>query len=787
MGRPVPNAVLKVPTGGGKTYLAVHGVSRILGRYLARDVGFVLWIVPNDAIYRQTLRNLKDRAHPYRQALDRAAAGRVRILEKTDPLDARDVEASLCVMLLMLQSANRQTKDTLRLFRDRGDVQGFVPPEGEQAAHKALIDAVPNLDAYDDIFPMVKDSLGNALRIIRPIVVMDEGHRAVSELAYATLYGFNPCFVLELTATPQDVAARGGADPRPARPANILVEVTGRDLDREGMIKMPLNLDSRQRHGLEGDAGRRGDAAGRAGGPRRRPARRAGPLPSVPIMLVQVERTGADQRDGGHIHAEDVRERLQATGFDAAEIAVKTAETDDLKQLENLDLLSRTNRVRVIITKQALQEGWDCPFAYVLCALAASSNRKAMTQLVGRILRQPQAEKTGMDPLDEAYVVTHRAETKNVLDAIKAGLEEDGLGDLVLKVESDGGDGAPAAAKIVRRRPEFASLRIDLPKVLWVEDGTARELDYEDDILSRVDWSGYDPAPIAEGLQPNAPAAESQMHRIVLAEDGAALVADTIVSRGHESLRFDPAHAVRVVSDIVPNPFVARDIVGRLVQRLTCRLSDEAVGKLSGTITDELRRGLNEARLRMAECVFRDAVADGCIQFRLRVDGENWRMPDETTVNVSDSRQLQRDDGSPLERSLFAPVYEAELNGDEQAVAVYLDGQEALAWWHRNLARNHYGLPGWRPGKVYPDFVFAARRAEGGNRIVMLETKGDQLGGNLDTEYKRALLDVLSESFAWDQTVPAETLNIVQVSGETVECALVLMSEWKAKLPALMG
>ena len=101
-GRPVPNAVLKVPTGGGKTWVAVAGVSRILGRYLERNTGFVLWIVPNEAIYTQTLRHLKERQHPYRQALDRAAAGRVLIMEKTDRLDARDLETNLCIMLLML-------------------------------------------------------------------------------------------------------------------------------------------------------------------------------------------------------------------------------------------------------------------------------------------------------------------------------------------------------------------------------------------------------------------------------------------------------------------------------------------------------------------------------------------------------------------------------------------------------------------------------------------------------------------------------------------------------------
>ena len=121
----VPNVCLKIPTCGGKTLLAAYAVSHIMGRYLQRNYGFVLWIVPNEAIYAQTKKHLTNREHPYRQVLDRAAAGRVKILEKNDSLNRLDVESHLCVMLLMLQSANRETKETLRLFRDRGNVHGF--------------------------------------------------------------------------------------------------------------------------------------------------------------------------------------------------------------------------------------------------------------------------------------------------------------------------------------------------------------------------------------------------------------------------------------------------------------------------------------------------------------------------------------------------------------------------------------------------------------------------------------------------------------------------------------
>ncbi|CAN7497805.1 DEAD/DEAH box helicase family protein [Paracoccus pantotrophus] len=784
-GRPVPNAVLKVPTGGGKTWLAVSAVSRVMGRYLDRNTGFVLWIVPNEAIYTQTLKHLKDRQHPYRQALDRAAAGRVKIMEKTDRLDARDVETNLCVMLLMLQSANRETQDSLKMFQDRGDVHGFFPPEGEQQAHKAAIELTPNLAAYTGMFPMVKDSLGNALRVIRPVVVMDEGHRAISDLAFSTLYGFNPCFVLELTATPQDVQPRGGRNPREGRYANVLVEVTGRELDREGMIKMPLNLDPRQGNDWKATLNAALAKLNALDAEARKLRADTGRY-IRPIMLIQVERTGADQRESGHIHAEDVKDWLLTAGFDQAEIAIKTAQQNDLNDPENQDLLSPTNRVRAIITKQALQEGWDCPFAYVLCSLAASANLKAMTQLVGRILRQPGALKTGVEALDECHVITHHADTATVVGAIKDGLEQDGLGDLVLRVTQDDKSASGKATRTIKRRPAFATTEIYLPKVMVVEDGEARELDYETDVLAAIDWRGFDPKEIAERIPENAQAAESQLQRIRLAEDGDELFVGETVAANTELLAFDPAHAVRMISDIVPNPFVGREIVGATLAALRARGFDDAkLGLLASLIVEELRKGLDAARNTRAEALFKAEVAAGRIQFRLRLDGRNWRMPFSIeTTEPENARQLLNRAGGPLEKSLFAPVYENELNSDERDVAVYLDGEKTLAWWHRNVARTQYGIQGWKKAKIYPDFIFAVQRQGEAKRITVLETKGDQLD-NLDTAYKREALAFLSEHFQWDEATPVGELELVN-NGETVEGTLILMSEWKAKLPAYL-
>jgi type III restriction enzyme len=793
-GRAVPNVIFKVPTGGGKTYLAVSALSKIFGRYLGRQKGFVLWVVPNEAIYAQTKRQLTDRQHPFRQMLDVLSGNAVRLLEKTDALYARDVESHLCVMLLMLQASNRENKDSLKMFRDRGDVNGFFPPEGDQEAHSVVLKQNPNLDVYDltgssYAWSQVKDSLGNALRLIRPVVVMDEGHKAVSELAFSTLYGFNPCFVLELTATPKDVAATGGKAPKAARYSNVLVEVKGTELDLEGMIKMPMNLDSR-----EGSDWRQTLAVA---------LNRIKALSHVarqfqadtgryirPILLVQVERTGSDQHDGVHIHALDVKDWLMnAGGLDEAEIAVKTADTNDLAAPENQDLLAATNRVQVIITKSALQEGWDCPFAYVLCALAASSNLSAMTQLVGRILRQPQAQKTGVAALDECYVIAHHANTSDVVNAIKKGLEEDGMGDLVREIRV-GDIPKPLGSRPVQRRDKFSHTEIYLPRLLTLAEGALRDFDYEQDVLLALDWRGLDVAPLVALIPANAASAEHQMRRIRLSDAGAERIVSETAGATLETLVFDAAYAVRMVSDIVPNAWWARDIVANVTDGLKARgFSDTKLGEISGLIVEETRQWLAAQRNEKAEALFRTEVAAGRIQFRLRADGRNWRMPFEAeTFEPDRAPQLIRNDGESLKSSLFSPMYAGDFSSaDEREIAVYLDADRTLTWWHRNVARSHYALQGWRREKIYPDFIFAVQHGELDRKVVVLEVKGQHLAGNDDTAYKQAVLRLMTEVFSVETAVRVGGLELVVEDGTCLQCDLVLMSDWKTRLPLLLA
>ena len=237
IGRPVPNICFKVPTGGGKTLLATAGIERINTRFFERNTGFVLWVVPSDSIYKQTLKALTNRESLYRQTLDRASAGKVKILQKTDSFHPQDTENFLCVMLLMLQSAGRQSKETLRIFRDSGKFPYFFPEINAYYENQKLLDICPNLDTGEPLFSgskniSIKHSLGNVLKLIQPLIVIDEGHRAYTEKAKNALMDLNPRFILELSATPN----------KRSHESNVLVSVSGGELKKEEMIKLPINI-----------------------------------------------------------------------------------------------------------------------------------------------------------------------------------------------------------------------------------------------------------------------------------------------------------------------------------------------------------------------------------------------------------------------------------------------------------------------------------------------------------------------------------------------------------------
>ena len=224
-----PRVCIKMPTGGGKTLIAIETIRSYQNILTNRKTGLVVWIAHRDQIYRQTLENLQNKSHPYRQLLDQTSGNRTLIIEKGQAIRQQDVQENLVVLMLMIQSA---TRDTNKIFEDSSGYADFFPPEHRLDLHKELIKRIPNLDRFNENLletTQVRTSLGNVIRSLNPLIIVDEFHTMFTDNAKTTLDGLNPSVILGLSATPR-------------RGMNILSTVTGKDLKAEDMIKLDMHL-----------------------------------------------------------------------------------------------------------------------------------------------------------------------------------------------------------------------------------------------------------------------------------------------------------------------------------------------------------------------------------------------------------------------------------------------------------------------------------------------------------------------------------------------------------------
>jgi len=780
MGEPLPTFCLKVPTGGGKTLLAVRCVDLINTAYRRRKTGLVLWVVPTTQIYSQTIRNLRDREHPYRQQLDIASGGRTVIKEKGDVFSPMEVEGNLVVLMLMLPSASRQNKETLRLFRDSGGFGAFFPAEDDVAGNQALLERVRNLDTFERASAFwgrqIKTSLGNTLRLLNPLLILDEGHKAYSETAQGTLRGFNPSIIVELSATPTDGS-------------NVLVDIKGMDLNREEMIKLDLHIHNKAsqewKDTLLSSIEKREELEAKA----REYEANTG-VHIRPICVIQVERTGKDQRKANYIHSEDVREYLtRVRGIPAEEVAVKTSQTDELKEVDDVGgLMARDCRIRYIITKQALQEGWDCAFAYVLAVLTNPSSKTALTQLVGRILRQPYAKKTGLKALDESYVFCFRQRAEGLMNDIRKGFGHEGLGDLTgrIAVDEDAEEGLfdQGMREIeVREHLRHAAGQVILP-VFVTRDGDGwRAVNYEMDIAGQIAWAQADVTPVTD--LPLSFIREKDTETLAtLSDDEKELVRErAVMTKSEGGLSIDCVFVARHLADVVPNPWVAYEMGKRVIAALLTRYDEDLVANNFVYIVEELRKQAMRERDRLAEGVFRDALkAD---RFRFWVIGEKIeRLPTKRKVRRGAER-LNKRDGGPLERSLFEFVAKDDFNDLEKQVAWYLEDQDRLLFWYRSIARQDYFVQGWRRHRIYADFILADHDGDGEDlrRVYVIETKGLHLKSADDTAYKRSMFEVCNEqSRQTSWTELGIGLDLKRAVFEVID-----EDEWQAKVNELLA
>ncbi len=381
----VPQVCFKVPTGGGKTFMATASL-KIICEHVKSKI--IVWLVPSETILSQTYKNLSDANHPYNKKI-RTDFGNVEIYTKEQLLAGENFSPSeisnqLSILVLSYDSFRKKSKEFYKVFQENGQLEKFVGEFGED--ENFLSDAE-------------KNSLIQVIRHYKPIMIVDESHHAKTNLSVEMLKNFNPSFILELTATPKENS-------------NVISYVPAWKLKSAGMVKLPVivyNLHTQKEvisHALDF----------------RKQLEKISVAEKIrPIVLFQAESKGK----GDRITFEKIKiELIKNFEIPAEQIAIKTAEINDLK---NIDLMAEDCQIRFIITINALKEGWDCPFAYILASLANRNSAVDVEQILGRILRRPFTKNFSERKLNMSYVFTASADFRQTLEKIIVGLNSAGF------------------------------------------------------------------------------------------------------------------------------------------------------------------------------------------------------------------------------------------------------------------------------------------------------------------------------------------------------------------------
>ena len=733
----VPSVCVKVPTGGGKTFIACNAVKPIFDK-LSFFNKVVVWLVPSDAILTQTLAALRNPDHAYRQQLNMDFNHRVEVYTKEELLNGQNfnssiIEDQLSVMVLSYDS-----------FRGRG--KEFLKSKQEN----------PNFASFSDDGSDI--SLIETINRLNPVVIVDESHHAKSPLSVEMLQNFNPRFVLELTATPR-------------KGSNIISFVDAAALKKENMVKLPVIVynHSKTEKVISTTIELRNNLENLA-----KIERQNGGKYIRPIVLFQAQPKTSDDSET----FEKIRERLiKDYKIPEEQIAIKTAQIDELKKYKNL--LSEDCPIRYIITINALGEGWDCPFAYILASLANKSSVVDVEQILGRILRLPNTRHNDNKLLNMSYVFTSSAHFQTTLEHI---------------VKVLNGEGFSKRDCLPITKTELIAPELELAPPENVSD---EEDDFDDDTVT-VDKFTETALAQCEEYEENLPeennshlpeAVASQMKNYTIKPEFVRDVEnikipqffretksglfDNINLLDEEDLRvdfdlsnesskinfegiYDEIYKIDAGEDGAIKSKLSREMQIYIKEHCTTEearinfskdtIIEQLDRKFDGITTSKLKKFVNriienmdaenKTNLQKFPLSYADLI-ESKIKDLLKKYTEKKFYADLLKGNIKCEATYKMkpiinpaDAITSIERSLYTG--EGSMNELEQKFILNLTTLDNIKWWHRNLSRSGFCINGFI--NHYPDFMIMTTNG----KMIIAETKGKHLN-NEDTAQKAKL------------------------------------------------
>jgi len=679
----IPNICMKLPTGGGKTLVGCHSVNEIMSSILKNkmDRGIVMWFVPSEAIKSQTLRKFKDRNDWHRKLFDEAFDNNIRIFSNEEALRIRreDVNNNLCIIISSLEAFRKEKKiqNKYKVYQENG----------------ALLSHFENLEEKDflekDEHNTTINSLANVIKLSNPLVVIDEGHKTKTKLSIEFIKDLNPSFIIEYTATP-----------RPE--SNVLVEIHSSELKEEEMVKLPIVLESTaqwqnsiqrgilQREELEKQTKKNKSEYIR------------------PIALLQAEQ---EKESDKKITVQKIKDFLiKERKISEDEIAIKTSSTNEL---EGVNLFSKRCKIRYIITVNALAEGWDCSFAYVLISVANIGSKIAVEQIIGRIVRMPNAQRKENEALNRSYIFASAKNFQEASGQIISGLESNGFSKLDL----------------INATSKDQKYELDVERVVK-EDLSIPIMSFENEKLSFEDLIGEDFELSKQNAEFDFTIHYDNDGRVLIDiqdQDKWVKSAQQILKITYKDKNFSKEELVQWLDKKLRFTMLEKPDKIKFIQKvIEYQLKKRSLSELSVNryiLVTKLSETINQILVDYAKKRFDKFLKDKKIIVK-----ELEKFPEKITLSQEIPQEFNKNYYSKIDK----------LNKEELRFVERLDLETLpnIQFWVRSREKKDpFFIQGWKKNKFYPDFIAVTRK----NNIVVLEWKGEDRVSNEDTQYKEEI------------------------------------------------
>lgn len=678
----IPFVCVRIPTGGGKTLVACKSTERIMSTVLQHklDTGIVMWFVPSDSIKTQTLKKFKDSRDWHNEVLNESFDGKVKIFSNEEALTItpEDVRNNLCIIVASLEA-----------FRKEASIQKKYKVYKENGA---LMDHFLNLkdtkDLEKDSEGEVINSLANVIRKNNPLIVIDEGHHTQTELSIQFLSDLKPSFIIEFTATPRDGS-------------NVLVRISASELKNEQMVKIPIVLESRsQWEQVVADGMVK----------REELEKRAKKLAKEYIRPIALLQAQPKSKVRTTVTVEDLKQMLLARKIPESQIKIKTS---DIDELEGIDLFDKKCEVRYILTVNALAEGWDCSFAYVLISVANLGAKVAVEQIIGRVIRMPNAKRKTDEALNRSYVFASAANFNEAASRVIGGLENNGYSrsDFVGVAEEKEYSDPLEAKKAIKKDLKVPIMAIGKQK-----------LSFED--LLGEDFK----------LAKQNPDCDFQIHYDLDGQATIDITEDEEWLRGKQlALSFQYLDGNHSVDELVT--WLDKKL------RFPMLSPEDKIAFLEKAVQSQIKKNkrtlpeLSVNRYLLAERL--NLLITERLETYTKKAYKDLLTKKKLVVAPFDSYPATIALKSPVPKVFNKNLYERidSINGEERGFVERIDlgALDNIEFWVRNREKvDPFYIQGWKKGKFYPDFVAVTKK---GN-IVALEWKGEDRISNEDTAYK---------------------------------------------------